>query len=105
MIKKLGGIDYHIPLMNKTKLAREGRLPNYLSERKEIIYKSLRYFWYKGWKEHVWSHFFYLGINDEKYFHQTTAKTVPTQASELPTNEQTIQASNEPTFEQTQRQY
>ena len=26
VIKKLGGIDYHIPHMNKTKLAREERL-------------------------------------------------------------------------------
>ena len=43
VLKKLGGIDYHIPHMNKSKLAREGRLPDYLTVRKEIIYESLRH--------------------------------------------------------------
>ena len=42
VIKKFGGINYHILHMNKTKLARERRLPKYLSVRREIIYDSLR---------------------------------------------------------------
>ncbi|XP_057545870.1 uncharacterized protein LOC130824869 [Amaranthus tricolor] len=41
VLNKLGGINYHIPHMNKSKLAREGRLPDYLTVRKEIIYESL----------------------------------------------------------------
>ena len=36
VMKKLGGINYHIPHVNKIKLAREGRLPTYLTVRKEI---------------------------------------------------------------------
>ena len=29
VLKKLGDIDYHIPHINKSKLVREGRLPDY----------------------------------------------------------------------------
>ena len=43
VMKKLGGIDYHIPHINKTKLAKEGRLPDCLTIRKEIIYDLLRH--------------------------------------------------------------
>ncbi|XP_057548213.1 uncharacterized protein LOC130826661 [Amaranthus tricolor] len=43
VIKKLGGIDYDIPHMNKSKLAREGRLPHCLGVQKEIIYEEIRY--------------------------------------------------------------
>ncbi|XP_057526369.1 uncharacterized protein LOC130805603 [Amaranthus tricolor] len=42
VIKKLGGIDYDIPHMRKSKLAREGRLPHCLGVQKEIIYEAIR---------------------------------------------------------------
>ena len=31
VMKKQGGFDYHIPHINKTKAAREGTLPDYLT--------------------------------------------------------------------------
>ena len=51
--KNLGGIDYHFPNMNKTKLAREGRLPHCLGVRREIIYEALHYFGHKGGSKYI----------------------------------------------------
>ena len=70
-MKKLGGIDYHIPHMNKTKLAREGRLPDYLTVRKEIIYESLCHLD----ANHIGVTLLYLGIEDQDIFHQATQPT------------------------------
>ena len=70
VIKTVGGIDYHIPHMNKTKLAREGRLLKYLSVKREIIYDSLRYVDTKVEKSMFDIILFYLGINDQQIFHQ-----------------------------------
>ena len=70
VLRKLGNIDYHIPHMNKTKLAREERLPEYLSARWEIIYYSLRYLDTKVDKNMFDIILFYLGINDQQIFHQ-----------------------------------
>ena len=39
VMKKKGGIDYHIPRMRKTKLAREDRLLMYLTINEELIYE------------------------------------------------------------------
>ena len=79
VIKNLGGIDYHIPHMNKSKLAREGRLPHCLRVRKEIIYEALRYMDTKMGQSTFEVILFYLGIKDEQFFHQhhlpTTAQT------------------------------
>ena len=65
VIKKLGGIDYHIPHMNKTKLTREGRFLEYLSVRREIMYDSLRYLDTKVDKNMFDIILFYVGINDQ----------------------------------------
>ena len=42
-MKRQGGIDYHIPHMNKTKAAREGTLPDYLSVDKQLVVESLQH--------------------------------------------------------------
>ena len=77
VIKKLGGIDYHI-YMHKTKLAREGRLLEYLSVRREIIYDSLHYLDTKVDKNMFDIVLFYLGINDQQIFHQNGEGTSQT---------------------------
>ena len=74
VMKKLGGIDYHIPHMNKIKLAREGRLPGYLTIRKEIIHKSLRHLDAR----HLEVALLYLGIEDQDIFHQATQPATTT---------------------------
>ena len=56
--------------MNKTKLAREGRLPHCLGLRREIIYEALRYLDTKVDKSTFEVILFYLGINDEQFLHQ-----------------------------------
>ena len=55
--------------MNKTKLAREGRLPEYLSIQRDIIYNTLRYLDKKVTKETFEVLLFYLGIEDQRHFH------------------------------------
>ena len=57
--------------MNKTKLATEGRLPNYLTVRKEIIYESLRHLD----TNHLGVALLYLEIEDQDIFHQVTQPT------------------------------
>ena len=42
-MKRQGGIDYHIPHMNKTKTAREGTLSDYLSVDKQLVVESLQH--------------------------------------------------------------
>ena len=42
-IKRKGGFDYHIPYMNKTKQAKEGTLPDYLSMDKVLVVESLQH--------------------------------------------------------------
>ena len=42
-MKRQGGIDYHIPHMYKTKGAREGILPDYLSVDKQLVVESLQH--------------------------------------------------------------
>ena len=42
-MKRQGGIDYHISHMNKTKAAREGTLPDYLSVDKQLVVESLQH--------------------------------------------------------------
>ena len=78
VIKKFRGIDYHILHMNKTKLVRQGRLPEYMSVRREIIYDSLRYLDTKVEKSMVDIILFYLGINDQQFFHQAGEGTSQT---------------------------
>ena len=78
VLKKLGGIDYHIPHMNKTKLAREGRLPDYLTVRKEIIYESLHHLD----ANYLGVALLYLGIEDQDIFHQATQSTTITIVSQ-----------------------
>lgn len=39
----MGGIDYPIPHMNKSKLAREGRLPQYLTVDKQLVISCFVY--------------------------------------------------------------
>ena len=100
VIKKLGDIDYHIPHMNKTKLAREGRLLDFLDLRKEIIW-VIAFFGYKDWKEHVWSHLI-LGINDEEHFHQIEqhTKTEPTEPRTEPASiASTVSTTKSPSTE------
>ena len=46
--------------MNKSKLAREERLPDYLTVRKEIVYESLRHLEVN----HLEVTLLYLGIDD-----------------------------------------
>ena len=77
VIKNLGGIDYHIPHMNKTKLAREGRLPQCLGVRRKIIYEALRYLDTKVDQGTFEVILFYLGIKDEQFFHQQQLTTAP----------------------------
>ena len=48
VMKRLGGIDYHIPHMNKTKATREGTLPDYLSVDKQLVVKSLQHLFTKN---------------------------------------------------------
>ncbi|XP_057530102.1 uncharacterized protein LOC130808661 [Amaranthus tricolor] len=43
VIKRKVGFDYHIPHMNKTKQAREGTLPDYLSVDKVLVFDSLQH--------------------------------------------------------------
>ena len=71
VLKKLCGIDYHIPHMNKSKLAREGRLPDYLTVRKEIIYESLRHLD----TNHLKVASLHLGIEDQEVFYSPTEPT------------------------------
>ena len=71
VLKKLGGIDYHIPHMNKSKLAREGRLPDYLIVKNEIIYESLHH-WDANYLEVA---LLYLGIEDQEVFHSAIKPT------------------------------
>ncbi|XP_057520610.1 uncharacterized protein LOC130800874 [Amaranthus tricolor] len=47
VMKRQGGFDYHIPHMNKTKAAREGTLPDYLSIDKQLVVDSLQYLFTK----------------------------------------------------------
>ncbi|XP_057521752.1 uncharacterized protein LOC130801850 [Amaranthus tricolor] len=47
VMKKQGGFDYHIPHMNKTKAAREGTLPDYLTIDKQLVVDSLQYLFTK----------------------------------------------------------
>ena len=47
VMKSQGGIDYHIPHMNKTKAAREGTLLDYLSVDKKLVVESLQYLFTK----------------------------------------------------------
>ena len=47
VIKRQGGIHYHIPHMNKTKAARERTLPNYLSVDKQLVADSLQHLFTK----------------------------------------------------------
>ena len=46
-MKRQGGFEYHIPHMNKTKAAREGILPDYLSVDKQLVVDSLQYIFTK----------------------------------------------------------
>ena len=66
----MGGIAYHIPYMNKTKLARKGRLPHCLGVRKKIIFEALHYLDTKVESSTFEVILFYLGVNDEQFFHQ-----------------------------------
>ena len=43
VMKRQGGIDYHIPHMNKTKATREGTLPDYLSVDKQLVVESFQH--------------------------------------------------------------
>lgn len=90
VIKKLGGIDYHIPHGNMTELAREGRLSNYLGVRKEIIYEALCYLDTKVKKSIFEFILFYVEINDEDFFHQTEEIIIglTTPATTPPTNQE-----------------
>ncbi|XP_057521627.1 uncharacterized protein LOC130801764 [Amaranthus tricolor] len=47
VMKKQGGFDYHIPHMNKTKVAREGTLPDYLTIDKQLVVDLLQYLFTK----------------------------------------------------------
>ena len=47
VMKRQGGFDYHIPHMNKTKAAREGTLPDYLSIEKQLVVDSLQHLFTK----------------------------------------------------------
>ena len=47
VMKRQGGIDYHIPHMNKTKAAREGTLHDYLSVDKQLVVDSLQHLFTK----------------------------------------------------------
>ncbi|XP_057518480.1 uncharacterized protein LOC130799400 [Amaranthus tricolor] len=47
VMKRQGGFDYHIPHMNKTKAAREGTLPDYLSIDKQLVVDSLQHLFTK----------------------------------------------------------
>ena len=91
VLKKLGGIDYHIPHMNKSKLAREGRLLDYLTVRKEIIYESLRHLD----AHHLEVALLYLGVDDQEIFHQATQPTTTFIVSEQKNQEK--QQTTEPT--------
>ena len=73
VLKIVGGIDYHIPHMNKSKLARERRVPDYLIVRKEIIYESLCHLD----ANHFEVALLYLGIEDQEVFHSTTETSTP----------------------------
>jgi hypothetical protein len=92
VLKKLGGIDYHIPHMNKTKLAREGLLPEYLSVNGDLIFDTLRYLDTKVDKDVFDVLLFYLGIKDHSSFHHTSlssgtsASTSTTQVAAVATN-------------------
>ena len=47
VMERLGGIDYHISHMNKTKTARERTLPDYLSVEKQLVVDSLQHLFTK----------------------------------------------------------
>ena len=47
VMKRQGGIDYHIPHMNKTKASREGILLDYLSVDKQLVVNSLQHLFTK----------------------------------------------------------
>ena len=65
VINNLGGVDYHIPHINKTKLVREGRLPHFLGVQRKIIYKALGYLDSKVHQSTFEVILFYLGIKSE----------------------------------------
>ena len=95
VLKKLCGIDYHIPHMNKSKLAREGRLPDYLTVMEEIIYESL----YHLDANHLEVALLYLEIKEQEIFHSATESTTtkPTTFNVRQREYQEHQETTEPT--------
>ncbi|XP_057543296.1 uncharacterized protein LOC130821520 [Amaranthus tricolor] len=98
VIKKLGGMDYDIPHMSKSKLERERRLPHCLGVQQETIYEVVRCLDTKVDETTSEVILFYLGIKDEAVFHQHHLTTATTEAAaDISTTNEAIAPTKETT--------